>query len=305
MLIFAFQGVLWALSLLCLLFGSQDTRYSAVVKTHIYSDNQTLELFTLGCMSMCLTLLNVVCIYVMGVLFLKIKEVAPIVPKDQKQFWKHDIKIARDYNKTLHTLDGMSMSNQLIQELTTMHHGQDSDGHQYGSDRLLNTIHRNQYTWSPRHNYHQRDHRPTVQELEALYLSLSVNPSDNQFHYSQHHAPHSIMKLPPTYIRTRPWSPPKYTPMNDDSQPSSPTHRKRLGSNPMDIAFRRHHRYSDSFRSTSAPLSKILENATNPEQAGTSAPSGPDTDGGPIRFKYSLKKHNKFTVTPANDPTKK
>lgn len=298
-------GVLWALSLLCLLFGSQDTRYSAVVKTHIYSDNQTLELFTLGCMSMCLTLLNVVCIYVMGVLFLKIKEVAPIVPKDQKQFWKHDIKIARDYNKTLHTLDGMSMSNQLIQELTTMHHGQDSDGHQYGSDRLLNTIHRNQYTWSPRHNYHQRDHRPTVQELEALYLSLSVNPSDNQFHYSQHHAPHSIMKLPPTYIRTRPWSPPKYTPMNDDSQPSSPTHRKRLGSNPMDIAFRRHHRYSDSFRSTSAPLSKILENAINPEQAGTSAPSGPDTDGGPVRFKYSLKKHNKFTVTPANDPTKK
>lgn len=60
------------MSLLCLLFGSQDTRYSAVVKTHIYSDNQTVELFTLGCMSMCLTLLNVVCIYLMGVIFLKV-----------------------------------------------------------------------------------------------------------------------------------------------------------------------------------------------------------------------------------------
>lgn len=305
-------GVLWALSLLCLLFGSQDTRYSAVVKTHIYSDNQTVELFTLGCMSMCLTLLNVVCIYLMGVIFLKIKEVAPIVPKDQKQFWRHDIKIARDYNKTLHTLDGMSMSKQLIQELTAMHHGQESDGRQYGSDRWLNTIQRNQHTWSPRHNYHQRDHRPTVQELEALYLSLSVNPSDNQFHYSQHHGQHSFMKLPPSYLRstTKPWSPPKYTSMNDDSQPSSPTHRKRLGSNPMDIAFRRHHRFSDSIRSTSAPLSKILENVPSHggsglDQPGTSAPSGSDTTGGGKHFKYSLKKSNKFTVTPAYDPIKK
>lgn len=303
-------GVLWALSLLCLLFGSQDTRYSAVVKTHIYSDNQTVELFTLGCMSMCLTLLNVVCIYLMGVIFLKIKEVAPIVNKDQKQFWRHDIKIARDYNKTLHTMDGMSMSKQLIHELTAMHQGQDADGRQYGSDRWLNTIQRNQHTWSPRHNYHQRDHRPTVQELEALYLSLAVNPSENQFHYSQHHAPHSIMKLPPSYLRSgKPWSPPKYTSMTDDSQPSSPTHRKRLGSNPMDIAFRRHHRFSDSLRSTSAPLSKILENVTSSasglEQAGTSAPSGSDAGGGSKHFKYSLKKSNKFTVTPAYDPMKK
>lgn len=301
-------GVLWALSTLCLLFGSQDTRYSAVVKTHIYSDNQTLELFTLGCMSMCLTLLNVVCIYLMGVIFLKIKEVAPIVPKDQKHFWKHDIKIARDYNKTLHTLDGMSMSKQLIQELTAMHQTQDSDGRQYGSDRWLNTIQRNQHTWSPRHNYHQRDHRPTVQELEALYLSLSVNPNENQFHYSQHHAPHSFMKLPPSYARsTKPWSPPKYTSMTDDSQPSSPTHRKRLGSNPMDIRFQRHHRFSDSIRSTSAPLHKILENVASSglDQPGTSAPAGSEATGGSKHFKYSLKKSNKFTVTPAYDPIKK
>lgn len=303
-------GVLWALSLLCLVFGSQDTRYSAVVKTHIYSDNQTVELFTLGCMSMCLTLLNVVCIYLMGIIFLRIKEVAPIVNKDQKQFWRHDIKIARDYNKTLHTMDGMSMSKQLIHELTAMH---DADGRQYGSDRWLNTIQRNQHTWSPRHNYHQRDHRPTVQELEALYLSLSVNPTENQLHYSQHHAPHSFMKHPASYIRSRPWSPPKFQPMSDDSQPSSPTHhRKRLGSNPMDIGFRRHHRFSESLRSTSAPLSKIIENVTagstsGLEQAGTSAPSRSDTSGagGGKHFKYSLKTSNKFTVTPAYDPIEK
>lgn len=107
-------------------------------------------------------------------------------------------------------MDGMSMSKQLIHELTAMHQGQDADGRQYGSDRWLNTIQRNQHTWSPRHNYHQRDHRPTVQELEALYLSLAVNPSENQFHYSQHHAPHSIMKycvssVPPEHFVTNPF----------------------------------------------------------------------------------------------------
>lgn len=306
-------GVLWALSLLCLMFGSQDKRYSAVVKTHLYSDNQTIELFTLGCMSMCLTLLNVVCIYLMGVIFLKIKEVAPIVPKDQKQFWRHDIKIARDYNKTLHTMDGMSMSKQLIHELTALHH-QDPDGRGHGSERLLNSISRaNQNTWSPRHNYHQREYRPSIQDLEALYLSLSANTNDNQFHYSTHHAAHPFMKLPSSYIRSKPWSPPKFSSINDDSQPSSPTHHKRLGSNPMDIAFRRHHRFSDSIRSTSAPLSKILENVGGSESAladqqgsahGEGSSSRRESDVGK-HFKLSLKKSNKFTVTPAFDPIKK
>lgn len=310
-------GVLWALSCLCLMFGSQDKRYSAVVKTHLYSDNQTIELFTLGCMSMCLTLLNVVCIYLMGVIFLKIKEVAPIVPKDQKQFWRHDIKIARDYNKTLHTMDAMSMSKQLIHELTALHHNQDPDGRGVGSDRWVNTITRNhQHTWSPRHNYHQRDHRPTIQELEALYLSLSANTNESQYHYSTaHHTAHPFMKLPTSYIRaSKPWSPPKYSTINEDSQPPSPTHRKRLGSNPIDIAFRRHHRYSDSVRSTSAPLSKILENVatiesgpTNDQHAtgpGEGSSSRRDNDLGK-HFKYSLKKSNKFTVTPAYDPIQK
>lgn len=314
-------GILWALSCLCMIFGSQDKRYSAVVKTHIYSDNQTIELFILGCLSMCLTFVNVICIYASGVIFLKIKEIAPIVPKDQKQFWKHDIKIARDYNKTWHTMDGMSVSKQLMQDLTNMQHGQDPENRMYGSDRLLNTIQRNQHTWSPRHNYHQRDHRPTIQELEALYLSLSANTADSQFHYSSHHAPHSFMKLPPSYLRsTKPWSPPKYSSMNDESQPPSPTNRKRLGSNPMDIAFRRHHRFGDSIRSTSAPLSKILENvastnsalaAHHQQQPRSSAPSDsssrphePSESSG-RHFKYSLKKSRKFTVTPAYDPIQK
>ncbi|XP_055593760.1 uncharacterized protein LOC129744963 [Uranotaenia lowii] len=311
-------GVLWALSCLCLVFGTPDKRYSAVVKTHLYSDNQTLELFALGCMSMCLTLLNVVCIYVMGVTFLKIKEVAPIVPKDQKQFWRHDIKIARDYNKTLHTMDGMTMSKHLIQELQALH--SDGDGHGIsGNERWLNNISRvNQNTWSPRHNYHQRDHRPTVQELEALYLSLSTNNGESQYHYSSHHPHNNPMKLSSSYFRSsKPWSPPKYSSIVEDSQPSSPTHRTRLGSNPMDIPGLRRPRFSDSFRGSSAPLSKIVEHVASSTSGGGHHHAGPsdgsrrDSEsgggggGGGKHFKISLKKPKQFTVTPAFDPIKK
>ncbi|XP_055546990.1 uncharacterized protein LOC129731198 [Wyeomyia smithii] len=290
-------GVLWALSVLCLVLGSTSERYSAVVKTNIYSDNQTIELFTLGCMSMCLTLLNVVCIYLMGVIFLKIKEVAPIVPQDQKQFWKHDIKIARDYNRTLHSTDGMSMSKQLIHDLTALHN-QDPESRGFGSELLLNTIGRNQHTWSPTHNYHQREHRPSIQELEALYLSLS-NGNEGQYHYPNH----------PYRPRTsKPWSPPQHS---EDGQPSSPTGHKR--SNPMDIGHHRHHRFTESIRSTSAPLSKILENVAHDVPPSSMRQGGGVFGEGTSRrnsimgrpFKYSLKKSNKFTVTPANDPVAK
>ncbi|XP_053693931.1 uncharacterized protein LOC128741855 [Sabethes cyaneus] len=291
-------GVLWALSLLCLVLGTTNERYSAVVKTNIYSDNQTIELFALGCMSMCLTLLNVVCIYLMGVIFLKIKEVAPIVPKDQKQFWKHDIKIARDYNRTLHSTDGMSISKQLIHDLTALHN-KDPEGHGFGSELLLNTISRNQHTWSPNHNYHQREHRPTIQELEALYLSLSGNNGDNQYHYGNH----PFMKLRPPKAWSPSHGPAKH---NEDGQPSSPSSHKR--SNPMDIGHHRHHRFTESIRSTSAPLSKILENVAHEGPSGVRHVGAVFGEGNTRRssimgrpFKYSLKKSNKFTVTPAHD----
>lgn len=123
----------------------------------------------------------------------QVKEVAPIIPKDQKQFWNHDIKIARDYNKTMHTMDGMTMNKQLLQELS--HFRPQSETDKQGSERWLNTIGRaGQNTWSPRHHHHQREHRPTIQELEALYLSLSANSTDNQSHYPPHHAAHQFMK---------------------------------------------------------------------------------------------------------------
>lgn len=285
-------GVLWALSCLYFLFGSEESRYGTLIKTQIYSENQGLELFTLGCMSMSLTLLNILCIYLGGVVFLIIKEVAPVVPKDQKQFWKHDIKIARDYNRTLHTNDGLSMSKQLIHELTSLHHNNDTTGGGLRGDYLLNSASKgNQNTWSPRHNYHQRDHRPTIQELEALYLSLSANTAENQFHHGGLHY------------------------MNFDRLSTSPTQHRRMNpTNPINIhgGIARHGRFTESLRGSSAPLSKILEDVA----AGTSGAKG---DGGHApaygeragrttrsyglpSFKRSSKK---FTVTPAYDPIQK
>lgn len=293
-------GILWALSLLSSIYGSQpEQRYATVTQTSFYSNNQSVELFCLGCMSFFLTLVNVCCIYVMGVIVLWIKEVAPIIPKNQKQFWNHDIKIARDYNKTMHTMDGMGQ--QLIEELS--HFRQQ---HQDPNERWMNTIGRTgQNTWSPRHNY-QRDHRPTIQELEALYLSLSANPNENQSHYSTHHTAHQFMKLPPSYIRSsKPWSPPKRASLGEEGEPLSPSHSKRT--NPLDIGhgFRRHHRFSDSFRSTSAPLSKILENVTHLGHSSRDRDHHNQDGHDGSSSRHSQRSKNKFIVTPAVEPTHK
>ncbi|XP_062545675.1 uncharacterized protein LOC134212121 [Armigeres subalbatus] len=287
-------GILWSLSLLSSIYGkSPEQRYATVTQTNLYSDIQSVELFCLGCMSFCLTLVNVCCIYIMGIFILWIKEVAPIIPKDQKQFWNHDIKIARDYNKTMHTMDGMTMNKQLLQELS--HFRQHSETDKQGSDRWLNTIGRaGQNTWSPRHLHNTREHRPTIQELEALYLSLSANSAENSGHYPPHHSAHSFMKIPSSYLRSsKPWSPPKFS--SAETEPLSPgSHSNRT--KPIEIGFRRHHRLSDSFRASSAPLSKILENVASSTHSGS--------DEGPSN-RQGQKHKNKFIVTPAYDPIHK
>ncbi|XP_049536884.1 uncharacterized protein LOC125951848 [Anopheles darlingi] len=286
-------GLLWALSCLYFLFGSEESRYGTLIKTQLYSENQGIELLTLGCMSMSLTLLNIFCIYIAGVVFLMIKEVAPVVPKDQKQFWKHDIKIARDYNRTLHTNDGMTMSKHLMQELTSLHHNNDTMGGMglRPGEYLLNSASKtgHQNTWSPRHNYHQRDHRPTVQELEALYLSLSANTTENQFHYSAHPpAPHYLSF--------------------DRQQSTSPTHNRRM--NPQG-PIGRHRGFSESLRGATGPLSKILEDVAAGTSKGEHGGAGTHggAAGGRTSSRYGLpgfkRSSKKFTVTPAYDPIQK
>lgn len=107
-------GLLWSFSCVHMIFKDIGPRFESFVKEKKYSDDQAIELLALGGISLCVTLTNVLCIYMMGCIFLKIKEVAP-ASEDQRQFWKHDIKIARDYNKTIHADEGQKLQEELAQ----------------------------------------------------------------------------------------------------------------------------------------------------------------------------------------------
>jgi len=68
-----------------------------------YSCWMPTEAFILGLVSLFLTILNILCICVMGICVLKLKEVAPhtAANPDQDIFWKKDLKIARNAYKTI------------------------------------------------------------------------------------------------------------------------------------------------------------------------------------------------------------
>ncbi|XP_070555654.1 uncharacterized protein [Ptychodera flava] len=64
--------------------------------------NPAVEHFISGTISLVLTLLNIVCIFIVSILVLKIKEVAPHTSSAMtSQFWKKDIKVARSYYQTI------------------------------------------------------------------------------------------------------------------------------------------------------------------------------------------------------------
>lgn len=74
-LIIIFQGLMWSLSL-----GAM-TNSNFVVQLKLkddykpnYSANAVYEFGILGCVSMCVTLTNILCIYIMGIIFLKVRK---------------------------------------------------------------------------------------------------------------------------------------------------------------------------------------------------------------------------------------
>ena len=63
-----------------------------------YTDNRSVETFFLGFVSLALTLINILCIIITGILILKLKEVTPAkVPQKFAQFWRRDVKAHRNY----------------------------------------------------------------------------------------------------------------------------------------------------------------------------------------------------------------
>ncbi|KAH8306844.1 hypothetical protein KR018_006083 [Drosophila ironensis] len=88
-------GLLWALAIGSQLLPPDHELLGSLSKHRTYSTALPLELFVCAAVSMALTLLNVVCVWLMGVVVLRIKEVAPAVQRYQ-QFWRHDVRTARE-----------------------------------------------------------------------------------------------------------------------------------------------------------------------------------------------------------------
>lgn len=69
----------------------------------LYSPNMATEASLMAINSCCLSIINVSCIIIFAYGILKIKEVVPIkaMSKETARFWKEDVPIAREYNRTL------------------------------------------------------------------------------------------------------------------------------------------------------------------------------------------------------------
>ena len=121
-------GILWSYALLQLIHphasSSQEMMMSRGEWTTIkeqstmahtnfepvyFSDNISLECFTLGLVSLGLTAVNVTAIFFGALIFLRIKEITPetALSPSTARFFKEDIKIARKYNRQSNNGDGM------------------------------------------------------------------------------------------------------------------------------------------------------------------------------------------------------
>ncbi|XP_016956415.1 uncharacterized protein LOC108028905 [Drosophila biarmipes] len=88
-------GLLWALAIGSHLLPADHELLASLLKHRSYSSLLSVELLICAVVSMALTLLNIVCVWLMGVVVLRIKEVAPAVQRHQ-QFWRHDVRTARE-----------------------------------------------------------------------------------------------------------------------------------------------------------------------------------------------------------------
>ena len=68
----------------------------------LYSNDDRLEMFLLGLVSLALTIVNIICIILTGWAILRLKEVTPQkIPQQFSSFWTKDVKVHRDYLSTV------------------------------------------------------------------------------------------------------------------------------------------------------------------------------------------------------------
>uniref|UniRef100_A0A1A9WZQ5 DUF389 domain-containing protein n=1 Tax=Glossina brevipalpis TaxID=37001 RepID=A0A1A9WZQ5_9MUSC len=184
------SGLLWSFAVIYKIYEKDESRFSNVVPSSMYSKNQATELAILGSISTCLTICNVICVYLMGILVLKIKEIAPVISRNNREFWKHDIKIARDLNRA-----GFDTDTAIIDEYANLPK-EDQKALGLSTSDFLRTIRMDeasyQNTWSPlgaRHPY-DTHHEPmkenytTIHRIERLYSTITHqhHPSKEKRH---------------------------------------------------------------------------------------------------------------------------
>ncbi|XP_075153043.1 uncharacterized protein LOC142226744 [Haematobia irritans] len=170
------SGLLWAIALIYKCYENDESKFPQVIKTTRFSDNQANELAIMGTISMCLTISNIICIYIMGILVLKLKEIAP-VSGTNREFWKHDIKVARHIKGTRFGSDNVIMDEyaHLAQE------DRKALGINYD---ILRNIQMDdaayQQTWSPaaRHPFEtsyepMRGNYTTIHQIDQLYATIN------------------------------------------------------------------------------------------------------------------------------------
>lgn len=219
---------------------------------------------------------------------------APIVTKSQRQFWKYDIKVARDYNKTCHSGEDLQ---HLADEIADFQ-GVDGDA--------LRNIGRPAYqnTWSPMSNRNTntaKDRRPTIADLEKAYIQMAL-PARQAECLNLLTSAGSALGYSKT-IMGRPRSPPKYRSLLDDHLFGNPGLRR--ASMPLGgVGVAPHGLNLGAFRNN--PLEQINEMSNSSGQTFDGVSPFSMGDGArrePIQIvPKATKKARKFIVTPAADP---
>lgn len=106
------------MSLIHLYYLNDKTKFNNVIKTNVHSSNPAIELAVDGLISLGLTLVNIICIYIAGIIVYVVRTISFIffvacifflffhsiqikeVNSSDNIFWKLDLKAARDLNKT-------------------------------------------------------------------------------------------------------------------------------------------------------------------------------------------------------------
>lgn len=226
---------------------------------------------------------------------------APIVSRDQRQFWKHDVKLARNFQGKSRNPsiggDSASISQQLADDFADF---QGSDAGRLGQNaEMLRNVGRPtyQHTWSPMNfQTHLRpsDARRTRDEMENMYLNMA-HPLNVNSQFKRHYTMSGTGSSKTVAYRRA--SPPKYRSLihdqifatNQQTRRSSMTH---YTASPPVGAPGRYTTKSDESR-----LGKIQEiNSTTSMADATSLSNHPSS---------VTSSRRKFIVTPAAEDSLK